>query len=355
MQRIIRAELFLDDLPLVLVEKEAGTAKLVEVPQGLERRSEGGMMRVEGIESTGVRMSAKILRMVYQAASSPPPPPKQPIKAPAPATSFASMLSSAFFSRSTPSPAPLAPPVPPPRPKDPFEALTTTLNLKIMAADVSVTISRAFAVELERATKKAPPSKTQVAMVFTGREEWEAGEAEAVAEVNAGGTAMAENERVGTIWRGLRADLDGRGLAKVFIVRHYCPLLCGGLETDIRVLGQGHATGQTTGIGGHISARFIPTVERESIDLVDRHVAIWNKEVRHCAPIDTEALLLLTVEESVVPSCSTLQVRLLFFLIHHWESDLMLYTRLPRARHLRARVLRGPHALAGLVIWRPAR
>lgn len=30
----------------------------------------------------------------------------------------------------------------------------------------------------------------------------------------------------------------------------------------------GHATGQTTGLGGHISARFIPTVERESIDLV---------------------------------------------------------------------------------------
>jgi hypothetical protein len=31
---------------------------------------------------------------------------------------------------------------------------------------------------------------------------------------------------------------------------------------------QGHATGQTTGIGGHMAARFIPTVERESIDLM---------------------------------------------------------------------------------------
>ncbi len=31
---------------------------------------------------------------------------------------------------------------------------------------------------------------------------------------------------------------------------------------------QGHATGQTTGIGGHVAARFIPTVERESVDLV---------------------------------------------------------------------------------------
>lgn len=30
----------------------------------------------------------------------------------------------------------------------------------------------------------------------------------------------------------------------------------------------GHATGQTTGLGGHMAARFIPTVERESIDLM---------------------------------------------------------------------------------------
>lgn len=45
----------------------------------------------------------------------------------------------------------------------------------------------------------------------------------------------------------------------------------------------GHATGQTTGIGGHISGRFIPTVERESIDLVDRYVSQWNKELLNIA------------------------------------------------------------------------
>lgn len=32
--------------------------------------------------------------------------------------------------------------------------------------------------------------------------------------------------------------------------------------------GKGHATGQTTGLGGHMAARFIPTVERESVDLM---------------------------------------------------------------------------------------
>jgi hypothetical protein len=32
-------------------------------------------------------------------------------------------------------------------------------------------------------------------------------------------------------------------------------------------------------VGGHLAARFIPTVERESIDLVDKHVAHWNREL----------------------------------------------------------------------------
>ena len=31
---------------------------------------------------------------------------------------------------------------------------------------------------------------------------------------------------------------------------------------------QGHSTAQSTGMGGHHASRFIPTVEREAIDLV---------------------------------------------------------------------------------------
>lgn len=31
---------------------------------------------------------------------------------------------------------------------------------------------------------------------------------------------------------------------------------------------QGHATAQSTGVGGHHASRFIPTVEREALDLV---------------------------------------------------------------------------------------
>ena len=59
--------------------------------------------------------------------------------------------------------------------------------------------------------------------------------------------SVAEEEKqklTAGIFRGLRADLDGTGTTRVFI---------------------GHTTSQTTGLGGHMSARFIPTVERESM------------------------------------------------------------------------------------------
>lgn len=49
----------------------------------------------------------------------------------------------------------------------------------------------------------------------------------------------------------------------MFIVRYPTSVVF-----DLLIYRQGHSTGQTTGIGGHMAARFIPTVERESVDLV---------------------------------------------------------------------------------------
>jgi len=67
----------------------------------------------------------------------------------------------------------------------------------------------------------------------------------------------------GSIFQGLRADLEGVGATRVFIVRRL-------LMSSSRLLipYQGHSTAQTTGIGGHMASRFIPTVERESIDFM---------------------------------------------------------------------------------------
>ncbi|KAG8916897.1 hypothetical protein FRC02_003488, partial [Tulasnella sp. 418] len=69
---------------------------------------------------------------------------------------------------------------------------------------------------------------------------------------------LRNEEQLGDVFKGLRADLNESGAAKIFI---------------------GHATSQSTGFGGHVAARFIPTVERESVDLVDQNVSQWNKEL----------------------------------------------------------------------------
>ena len=157
-----------------------------------------------------------------------------------PTKAFASFLSSSFFNRSSPSPTPAAPPPPPPPPDDPFEITTSSREIQTYQADVKVTVSPAFGRELERATKKSPPTRMPASLVFSKGED------------------DSGSKNTGGVFAGLCPSLDGEQSAKIFI---------------------GQATSQTTGMGGHLAARFIPTVERESIDLVDRHVSLWNKEL----------------------------------------------------------------------------
>jgi len=48
----------------------------------------------------------------------------------------------------------------------------------------------------------------------------------------------------------------------------------------------GFPTHQTTGFGGHVGApALVPTVERESIDLADPQLRVWNGELLGCVGI----------------------------------------------------------------------
>jgi len=58
---------------------------------------------------------------------------------------------------------------------------------------------------------------------------------------------MGLTQEQSSIFDGLRGDLEGKNTSRIFI---------------------GHSTAQSTGMGGHHASRFIPTVEREAIDLV---------------------------------------------------------------------------------------
>ncbi|KAG8684005.1 hypothetical protein FRC08_013955, partial [Ceratobasidium sp. 394] len=245
MTHLRSVSMYFDGRCLAKVEKEVGVPRKVTIPRGLKGATPGGMMNATGVTSTSLHMKATILRWVYNTGTEKKPPPSDKAAKPAPATSFFSSLFSSFTSSPAPAPAPAPPPEPE---KDPLEALVSTVRLSVFAAEVAVRLDKRMSAELERATKKKPPATSTYQLIYTGKDEYDASKQE----------DEKEFQSTGSVFQGLRADLDGTGHAHVFI---------------------GHATAQTTGIGGHVAARFIPTVERESIDLVDRNVSQWNKEL----------------------------------------------------------------------------
>ncbi|THH29159.1 hypothetical protein EUX98_g5023 [Antrodiella citrinella] len=244
---------------LARITRERGAPNVVGLRSGLKTDSSKGTMRAAAVEQIPLSIKAEVMYCVYVAGSSKPrrqvvkPPPK----AEAAVTSgFFSSLFSSLTSAPRPSnPAPSANATVTKEIEQAREAAEqikllevteTSVLLSVFAVDINVKLDEKMRQELQRATKKNPPSKMRITQ--TGKDEYDASKKE----------DSKQPEATGSIFQGLRADIDGTGTARVFI---------------------GHTTGQTTGIGGHIAARFIPTVERESVDLVDRNVRVWNEEL----------------------------------------------------------------------------
>ncbi|KAG6375323.1 hypothetical protein JVT61DRAFT_3551 [Boletus reticuloceps] len=140
---------------------------------------------------------------------------------------------------------------PPQQHGDPTRRLhRTKADLTVFTAEVKVELDQKLSMELLRSTKKRSPTRLKYCLIYTGKEEYD----RSVADQH-DPTSMC-----GSVFQGLRADLNG--LVDLISIMS--------IMTDLFL---GHATGQTTGIGGHMASYFIPTVERESIDLVDRNIA----------------------------------------------------------------------------------
>ncbi|KAJ7209538.1 hypothetical protein GGX14DRAFT_451864 [Mycena pura] len=242
MAYLSEVSVYFDDKRLVRLRKESGIPKALGLPKNLQSRSQLGTMNVTGVNSTSFRIRAEIMRWVYSSGTEKPRPQTKP----------AEKSSGNFFSwlGISSTPQRVATPLPP-VPEvvvDPLTVNETSVSLSIFSAEVDVRLDKDVAGELHRATKKNPPNKIKYELIYTAKDEYDA--------------SKKEDDQLpfatGSIFQGLRADIEGAGSTRIFI---------------------GHATGQTTGLGGHMASRFIPTVERESIDLMDRHVATWNKEL----------------------------------------------------------------------------
>ncbi|EXX79472.1 hypothetical protein RirG_005250 [Rhizophagus irregularis DAOM 197198w] len=104
-----------------------------------------------------------------------------------------------------------------------------SIFLRVVNGNLDVNVSDEISSEMERVTKKKPPSKTIIQMIYTG--------------VDEDGSC---NTDVSPIFKDL---LPYPGQGKIYI---------------------GFPTHQTTGCCSHLAARVIPTVDRESIDLVEK-------------------------------------------------------------------------------------
>ncbi|RIA91695.1 hypothetical protein C1645_692396 [Glomus cerebriforme] len=122
-----------------------------------------------------------------------------------------------------------------------FQTEAASIFLRVASGNLNVKVSNAFSLEMERTTKKKPPSKTTIQMIFTGFDEH-----------NSSGDS---NRKISSVFKDL---LPYPEQGRIYI---------------------GFPTHQTTGCCSHLAARVIPTVERESIDLVDKTLAIYNSEM----------------------------------------------------------------------------
>ncbi|KAF0389336.1 putative hatpase domain protein [Gigaspora margarita] len=117
----------------------------------------------------------------------------------------------------------------------------TSIFLRVASGHLDVRVSRSFSADMERTTKKKPPSQTIIQMIFTGYDEQYFSE--------------DKNKKISGIFKNL---LPFPEQGRIFI---------------------GFPTHQTTGCSSHLAARLIPTVERESVDLVDKTLAVYNNEM----------------------------------------------------------------------------
>ncbi|KAG2052673.1 hypothetical protein BDR06DRAFT_1009302 [Suillus hirtellus] len=130
--------------------------------------------------------------------------------------------------------------------------VTHRAKYAVHSAEVATTPSKDLCKGLRAMTKKDPLSHFDFEMVYSSKEEQDA--------------RMAEEKRnpdMGSIFRGPQGLFPHCFL---FVSVHIVMLSSCFREYTSRIF-IGQSAAQTTGIGGHMYGRFIPTVERGSIDL----------------------------------------------------------------------------------------
>lgn len=250
--------MWLDEWKIITLNKKVAPSLDLQIPKEVERKTREGLMQVAGITKETAQLDAHWLKVVEwkpKAASN-------ILSAGSGSTVKGAQSNQSlrgFFSRLAPGASNSAAleraakeekQIQESLEEDLMGGSDATIFLHVNKATVRTLVSPGFSSELERATKKPPPKSTTVSLLSASYDEQ-------IASTSSGKASMAPKIFETFI------PTDGKG--RVFI---------------------GFTTNQTTGLNVHISTpSIIPTVERESIDLNNRFIRIWNVELLRVAGI----------------------------------------------------------------------
>lgn len=247
-------ELHIDGHRIASFTKKTSPAAPLQVPRGLKTETEGGFMRVAQVTQQHSQIDAEWSNVIAFAQN----PPKRAAELVQNEVRNAGTALKSFFSRfSTPAPKASKPqPIAraPDVPSSDMEVIsgqsTGIIFLQVCTVEVDTRVSKSFAAEIERATKKPPPRKTRIALLTSPYQD--------------------PNVPLST-GTGSTADLASKIFSQV-------------LPTNTGRIFIGFPTAQTTGFLAHVSApSLIPTVERENVDLNARYISQWNIELLRVA------------------------------------------------------------------------
>jgi hypothetical protein len=247
-------ELWLDQWNVLRLEKKSSPSLPASLPSDIVPTTKDGLMKIAGVSHQSNQIDAKWLNIICK--------PKTTTVSAAKVEETPTLAFKSFFSKITAHATMSNAARQAQREKELAEAREIhenldkishgTVFLRTTTATIACAVSKAFATELERATKKPPPKSTTVAVLTASRDDIAAG---------ASATSGITGSRAEDLFASVLPSKSGR----IFI---------------------GFPTAQTTGLLCHISApSVIPTVERESIDLNARHVKTWNTELLRVAGI----------------------------------------------------------------------
>ncbi len=253
-------EVSLDEWNITTLKKKVAPSMELRIPREVNRRTPEGLMNVTNVTKEATQLDANWLKVVEWKPKALPNNVKDTGSGSTVRGAQSGQSLRGFFSRLAPgasNQAALEKAAKEERQnqenleEDLMGESTATVFIHVDKANVKTTVSQSFSSELERATKKPPPKYTTVSLLSTSYDEQ-------IASASNPGKASEAPKVFATF-------IPANGKGRIFI---------------------GFTTNQTTGLNVHISTpSVIPTVERESIDLNNRFVRVWNVEILRVAGI----------------------------------------------------------------------